>query len=222
MADFEPGQRAGDQEGDRAEGIGPPHVLVRGLRGEVVPQRVPGADVEPQGPGQLDGGGPPVDPVGLEDEEMPMGGARRTRAGVHRLPVGQEPGRGEEQRADEERRRVPAGPDGAGVAGNRPESEQQRPHGEQDGDPPSPGPRCPPGRAGGQCALVLAVAAGVPAGDHTVRAHPLDVSHERADAALQVFVVLRGHRRVLSASFGPSGPDSRLPCPGICALTRNG
>jgi hypothetical protein len=53
VADLEPGQRAGNQEADRANRIGPPHVLVRGLRGEVGPHRVPGADVEEDGPGKL-------------------------------------------------------------------------------------------------------------------------------------------------------------------------
>ena len=47
------------------------------------------------GPGQLHGGRPPVDPRGLEDEEPPTVGTGTWRAGVHGLAVGQEPGRGE-------------------------------------------------------------------------------------------------------------------------------
>jgi hypothetical protein len=72
-------------------------MLVRGLCGEIHPQRVPGADVEEEGPHELHGGRRPVDPVGLEDEEAPPGGVRGLRTGVHRFPVGQKPGRGEEQ-----------------------------------------------------------------------------------------------------------------------------
>jgi len=77
-------------------------MLVRGLRGEVDPHRVSGADVEVEGPHELHRGRPPVDPAGLEDEEAPPDGTWRLRAGVHGFPVGQKPGRGEEQRADEE------------------------------------------------------------------------------------------------------------------------
>jgi hypothetical protein len=71
-------------------------VLVRGLRRQVDPQRVPGAEVEEHGPGQLHRSGPPVDPAGLEDEEAPPGSTRRLRAGVDGLPVGQEPDRRKE------------------------------------------------------------------------------------------------------------------------------
>jgi hypothetical protein len=73
VADLEPGQRAGHQEADRAHRVRPPHMLVRRLRGQVFPQRVPGAEVEEQGSGQLHRGRPPVDPAGLEDEEAPPG-----------------------------------------------------------------------------------------------------------------------------------------------------
>ncbi len=185
---------------DRAEGVGPPHVPVRGLRGQVGDHRDPGADVEEHGPGQLYRGGPPVDPAGLEDEEPPPGAVHGLRSGVHGFPVGQEPGRGEEQRADKKGHGVPAGPDGTGVAGDRAEREQQRPDGEQDGDPPAPGPGRPPGRPGRKGARgVLAVAAGVPARHGAVRADALDVGHERADTARLVFLVLlHGHRPVLS------------------------
>ena len=72
-------------------------VLVCGLGGEVYPHRIAGTDVEVERPGKLHRGRPPVDPVGLEDEEAPTGGTRRLRASVHRLPVGQKRSRREEQ-----------------------------------------------------------------------------------------------------------------------------
>ena len=89
---------------------------------------------------------------------------------------------------------------GAGVARDRAEGEQQRSDGEQDGDPPSPGPRCPPGRPGSRHARrVLAVTAGVPARHGAGWADTLDEGDERAYTALPAFpVLLHGHRRVLS------------------------
>ena len=59
---------------------------------------------------------------------------------------------------------------------------------------------------------MLAVAPGLPARYGAVRADALDVGHERADAALLVFLVLLpGHRRVLSDPPGrPRRPGSSL------------
>src|SRR5580692_3188950 len=194
VADLEPGQRAGHQEADRAVSIWSPHMLVCGCGGEVHPHRVAGADVEEEGPGQLHGGGPPVDPARLEDEEAPPGDGR-LGAGVQGFPVGQEPGCGEEQRADKEGHSIPAGPDCAGVAGDGAEREQQRSHGEQDGDPPAPGPGCPPRRPGGRGAWrVLTVAAGFPPGYCAVRPDVVDEGREWTDAALAVRPILPGMR----------------------------
>ena len=108
VADLEPGQCAGHQEADRADRVGPPHVLVGGLRGQVDLHGRAGADVEVERSDQLHRGRPPVDPPRLVDEEAPPRWVLRRGAGVDRLAVGQERGRGEEQRPDEERHGVPA------------------------------------------------------------------------------------------------------------------
>src|SRR6185312_11136722 len=72
MGYLEPGQRAGHQEADRADRVGPPHVLMCGLRGEVGGRGGAGADVEVDGADQLDRRGPPVDPPRLIGEEPPV------------------------------------------------------------------------------------------------------------------------------------------------------
>ena len=51
---------------------------------------------------QLHGRGPPVDAPRLENEEPPVRGVLCWRPSIHGFPVGQEPGRGEEQGANEE------------------------------------------------------------------------------------------------------------------------
>ncbi len=68
-----PGEGAGDEEADGAEGIGPPDQLVGLARGEVGLQRLEGAPVEEEGPGQLDQAGPPVD-AGRFPREQPDSG----------------------------------------------------------------------------------------------------------------------------------------------------
>ena len=182
VAGLVPGQDAGDEEADRADPVGPPHVLVRGLRRQVLRHGDPGADVEVQRPHQLDRRGPPVDPSGLVGEEAPVRGVGLRGRGVDRLPVGQERGRGKEQGADEVRDGIPAGPDSIGVSRHRPEREQQRTDGEQDRDPPAAGLGRPPGRPGGWL-LVLAMAARFPADDDPVRAHVVNERRSRAAAA---------------------------------------
>src|SRR5690349_12335298 len=117
VADLVPGQDAGDEEADRPDRVGPPHVLVDGLRRQVGRHRDPAADVEVQGAGELHRGGPPVDPPPLVDEKPPVRGVQPRRGSVDRLPVGQERGRGEEQRAGEVGDRIPPGPDRAGIPG---------------------------------------------------------------------------------------------------------
>jgi hypothetical protein len=143
-----------------------------------------GADVEFEGPHELHGGRLPVDLAGQEHEDLPAGGARPPGSGVDRLAILQEPGRGEEQRPDEERHRVGSRAHGVHVPGHRAQREQERADGEQHPHPPVAIARCPPRRAARlRSVQVLAVRARFPVRDHAVRALADDEGDERPEPA---------------------------------------
>jgi hypothetical protein len=184
MARLEPGERAGDQEADRAEDVGPPDVMPRLRRAHGGEDGGEGADVEFEGPHELHRGRLPVDLAGQEHEDLPAGGARPPGRGVDRLAILQEPGRGEEQRPDEERHGVGRGAHGVHVRRHRAESEQERADREQHADPPVTILRRPPRRAARLGSVqVLAVRAGFPVRDHPVRALADDEGDERPESA---------------------------------------
>jgi hypothetical protein len=112
------------------------------------PDSYEGADVELDGSHGLHGGRQPVDPAGLEHEDLAAGGARSPGRGIDRLAVLQEAGRGEKQRPDEERHRVGPRAHGVGVRGHRAQREEERADGEQHPHPPVAIARRPPRRAG--------------------------------------------------------------------------
>jgi len=209
-----PGQQAGDQEADRADPVRPPDVLVRGLRGQVTRHGDPGADVEVEGPDELDRRGPPVDPAGLAGEDAPVPGVLPRGRGVDGLPVAKEGSRGKEQGADEVRDGIPPVPDGVRIPRHRPEREQQRSDGEQDGDPPAPGPGRPPGRSG-DWLLMLAVAARFPADHDPVLAYVVHPRRRAADAA----AALSSHDRLLPDAAGsPLAVAHPLGVMAVCGL----
>jgi hypothetical protein len=207
VACLEPGERAGDQEADRAEDVGAPDVMPRLRCAHGGEDGGEGADVEFEGPYELHGGRLPVDLAGQEYEDLPAGGAGRPGRGVDRLAVLQEAGRGEEQRPDEERHRVGAAAHGVHVRGHRAEREQDRADGEQHADPPVTIMRRPPRRAACRSTgQVLAVRAGFPARDHAVGTLADDIGDKRAEPALLRRFCLGRHQ-------GPSASAPRLTAP---------
>jgi hypothetical protein len=143
-----------------------------------------GADIELEGPDELHRGRLPVDLMRQEHEDLAAGGARPPRRGVDRLAVLQEAGRGEEQRADEERDRVGPAAHGVDVRRHGAQPEQERADREQHADPPVTILRRPPRRAARLGSVqVLPVRAGFPARDHPVGALADDEGNERPEPA---------------------------------------
>jgi hypothetical protein len=163
-----------------------------------------GADVELDGSHGLHGGRQPVDPAGLEDEDLAVGRTRSPGCGIDRLAVLQEAGRGEEQRPDEERHRVGPRAHGVRVRGHRAQREEERADGEQHPHPPVTIARRPPRRAAWRGSVqVLAVRARFPVRDHAVRALADDEGDERPEPAFLCRFWLRRHQ-------GPSASAWRL------------
>ena len=221
MARLEPGERAGDQEADRAEDVGPPDVVPRLRRAHDGEDGGEGADVEFEGPHELHGGRLPVDLAGQEHEDLTAGGARPPGRGVDRLAVLQDAGRGEEQRPDEERHGVGRGAHGVHVRRHRAQSEQERADREQHADPPVTILRRPPRRAARLGSVqVLAVRAGFPARDHPVRALADDEGDERPEPAFLCRFWLRRHQGPPPSRGGSGLPECAGPRPG--GITRCG
>src|SRR5262249_9568212 len=132
-AHLDVGQIAGDEEADRAQGIGPPDETV--VRSGVEPalERAKGREVEEHGSDELDAAAPPVDAARLPGEKGKLRVPEsRAGVGVDRLQPLEERGRGEEDRADKEDQPVGARADELLEAGKRADEEARRPDREQD------------------------------------------------------------------------------------------
>jgi hypothetical protein len=185
------------------------------------------ADVELEGPHELHGGRLPVDLAGQEHEDLTAGGAGAPGRGINGLAVLQEAGRGEEQRADEERQRVGPRAHGLHVRGHRAQREQQRAEGEQHPYPPVTIVRRPPRRAAPRAWMqVFAVCARFPVRDHAVGPLADDEGDERPEPAFLCRFWLRRHQgrfgvRVAAHSYPGWADRGRAASPSADEVTRS-
>jgi len=225
VAHLEPGEDAGDQEADRSEDVGAPDVVPRLRRAHGGEDGSERADVELEGPHELHGGRLPVDLAGQEHEDLTAIGAGTPGRGINRLAVLQEAGRGEEQRADEERQRVGPRAHGVHVRGHRAQCEQDRADGEEHPYPPVAIVRRPPRRAASRVWMqVLAVGAGFPVRDHAVGPLADDEGDERPEPAFLYCFGLRRHQgrfgvRVAAHSYLGWGDRGRAASPSADEVT---
>jgi hypothetical protein len=225
VAHLEPGERTGDQEADRAEDVRAPDVVPRLRRAHGGEDGGEGADVELEGPHELHGGRLPVDLAGQEHEDLTADSAGPPGRGINRLAVLQEAGRGEEQRAYEERHRVGPRAHGIHVRGHRAQCEQERADGEQHPHPPVAVARRPPRRAARRVwTQVLAVCARFPARDHAVGSLADDEGDERPEPAFLSRFWLRRHQgrfgvRVAAHSYPGWADRGRTASPSADEVT---
>src|SRR5262249_34858291 len=128
-----------------AQCIGPPDQAVVGIRVEPALQSVKSREVEEHRSDELNATAPPVDAPRLpgENAQLPVS-KRRARVRVDRLQPLEEPGRGEEDRADEEAHPGAARADELFKSRKRAEEEARRSDREQDAYPPGRAPWRPP------------------------------------------------------------------------------